>query len=108
MQLGISKTTTKRSSQVHYLQRHVLHLNMAIVTVLEKGSIQTDFVHSVTAPRTVYIGASGWGWNASFALQWRIICKPPGSVSRKIPNLIPIELAYTSFRLLNSKYARWS
>ena len=96
------------SPQIDDLERQILHLNMAIVTVLEKGSIQTDFVHPVTDSRTVYIGASGWGWNASFALQWRIICKPPGSVSRKIPNLIPIELAYTSFRLLNSKYARWS
>jgi len=30
---------------------------------------------------------SGWGWNASLALQPRMACKPGGSVSRNIPKL---------------------
>ena len=35
----------------------------------------------------MYIGTSGWGWNASLAVHSRMVCSPPGFVRRKIPNL---------------------
>ena len=52
-----------------------------------RQNVKTASRHRTRRERTVYIGTSGWGWNASLALHSRTVCSPPGSVSRKIPNL---------------------
>ena len=76
-------------AEVDDLEREIFHLHMAVVTILHDRATLSGHARKPQRQKslTVYMGTSGCGWNASFALHSRMVCSPPGSVSRKMPNL---------------------
>jgi hypothetical protein len=79
-------------TQVVNLYWKITDLDVPIGCILSEMHLSIHFHHP--GIRTVYIGRSGCRRNVSVSWHYIIVCKPGGSVNRKIPELYEVERSF--------------